>query len=160
MPQNPTRSKRLEIPDGTVTGLYLVVQSSGARSWAVRYRHHGRPTKLTLGPYPRLGLGEAREARPGNAGYRQRRATDPTADRVTMARLKRLPAADNARTFEAVLDRFIAAQKAKGRRVGRQRRRHFSTRTRPPSGGGGRSRTSPQPTLSSGSRPWSDAARR
>jgi integrase len=42
--------------------------------------------------------------------------TDPTADRVTMARLKRLPAADDNRTFEAVLARFIAARKAKGRR--------------------------------------------
>ena len=112
----PHPKKRLEIPDGTVTGLYLVVQpSSGAKSWAVRYRHHGRPAKLTLGPYPRLGLADARTSAQETLRLVSE-GNDPTADRVTMARLKRLPAADNGRTFEAVLDRFIAAQKAKGRR--------------------------------------------
>lgn len=33
-----------------VTGLYLVVQPGGTKSWAVRYRHAGRPRKLALGP--------------------------------------------------------------------------------------------------------------
>jgi len=33
--------KRTEIPDGAVRGLYLVVQPSGAKSWAIRYRHPG-----------------------------------------------------------------------------------------------------------------------
>jgi integrase len=41
---------RREIPDGLVTGLYLVVQPSGAKSWAIRYRHAGKPRKLALGP--------------------------------------------------------------------------------------------------------------
>ena len=43
-------------------GLYLVVQPSGARSWAVRYRHHGKSRKLTLGGYPIFNLAQAREA--------------------------------------------------------------------------------------------------
>ncbi|CAO4147831.1 Integrase family protein [Methylorubrum thiocyanatum] len=43
-------------------GLYLVVQPAGGKSWAVRYRAAGKPRKLTLGPYPRLGLVDAREA--------------------------------------------------------------------------------------------------
>jgi integrase len=37
------------------------VQPSGARSWAVRYRHGDRTRKLTLGPYPALDLKTARE---------------------------------------------------------------------------------------------------
>ena len=41
---------RREIPDGLVVGLYLVVQPGGAKSWAVRYRHAGKPRKLALGP--------------------------------------------------------------------------------------------------------------
>src|SRR5947209_2429836 len=40
---------RREIPDGLVTGLYLVVQPSGAKSWALRYRTAGKPRKLVLG---------------------------------------------------------------------------------------------------------------
>jgi integrase len=32
-------------------GLYLVVQPSGAKSWALRYRQGGKPVKLTLGTF-------------------------------------------------------------------------------------------------------------
>ncbi len=40
---------RREIPDGKIGGLYYVVQPSGATSWALRYRHLGKPRKLTIG---------------------------------------------------------------------------------------------------------------
>ncbi len=56
----PDPMKRLEIPDSISPGLYLVVQPSGARSWAVRYRVNGKPAKLTLGKVPAVGLVEAR----------------------------------------------------------------------------------------------------
>jgi integrase len=46
---------RREVPDGN--RLYLVLQPSGAKSWAVRYRFAGKPRKLTLGP---LSLAAAR----------------------------------------------------------------------------------------------------
>jgi integrase len=52
---------RKEVPDGKITGLYLVVQPSGAKSWAVRYRLAGQPKKLTLGPYPAIDLATARK---------------------------------------------------------------------------------------------------
>jgi hypothetical protein len=52
--------KRREVPDGKIAGLYLVVQASGAKSWALRYRVAGRPTKLTIGPYPAIDLAAAR----------------------------------------------------------------------------------------------------
>jgi len=42
-------AKRYERPDGGCRGLYVVVQPSGVKSWAARYRFRGRPTKLTLG---------------------------------------------------------------------------------------------------------------
>ena len=58
-------AKRLEKPDGVVDGLYLVIQPSGAKAWAFRYRF---PTggkikthKITIGSYPALGLADARE---------------------------------------------------------------------------------------------------
>ena len=37
----PDPSRRLELPDGALPGFYLVVQPSGAKSWAVRYRVEG-----------------------------------------------------------------------------------------------------------------------
>jgi integrase len=52
---------RREIPDAYMPGLYLVVQPSGARSWAVRYRCAGRTRKHTLGVYPQIDLRAARE---------------------------------------------------------------------------------------------------
>jgi integrase len=45
---------RREIPDGGCRGLYLVVQPTGRRSWAVRYRFAGKPRKLTLAGFPPL----------------------------------------------------------------------------------------------------------
>jgi integrase len=39
---------RREVPDSGCRGLYLVVQPTGRKSWAVRYRYAGTPKKLTL----------------------------------------------------------------------------------------------------------------
>jgi integrase len=44
-------AKRYEKPDGGCPGLYLVVQPSGAKGWAVRFRFRGVRKKLTLGPF-------------------------------------------------------------------------------------------------------------
>jgi integrase len=49
----PNPHKRREIPDAGKPGLYLVVQPSGHKSYAVRYRFRGEPRKLTLG-FPSL----------------------------------------------------------------------------------------------------------
>jgi integrase len=51
---------RREIPDAHMPGLYLVVQPSGTKSWAVRYRHNGQTRKHTLGTYPAVDLKAAR----------------------------------------------------------------------------------------------------
>ena len=57
--EKPTAARR-EIPDGLLPGLYLVVQPSGAKSYAVRYRYAGAPRKLTLGAHPAIDLASAR----------------------------------------------------------------------------------------------------
>jgi len=56
----PTQ-KRRELPDRHMPGLYLVVQPSGAKGWAVRYRHAGTTRKHTLGAYPAIDLKTARD---------------------------------------------------------------------------------------------------
>jgi integrase len=57
----PTNTRR-EIPDDLLPGLYLIVQPSGVKSWAVRYRLHGRSHKHTIGRHPVFDLKAAREA--------------------------------------------------------------------------------------------------
>jgi integrase len=52
---------RREIPDGLLAGLYLIVQPSGAKSWALRYRFRGRPRKFTIGSWPAIDLASARD---------------------------------------------------------------------------------------------------
>jgi len=70
---------RSEVPAGPPKGLYLVIQPTGAKSWALRYRWHGMTRKLTLGTYPDMSLGAAR----GDAEARLvelERGTDPAAE--------------------------------------------------------------------------------
>jgi integrase len=98
--------KRREVPDGRIAGLYLVVQASGAKSWALRYRVGGKPTKLTLGSYPAIDLGTARkraqEALGDVAGGR-----DPAAEKKgTREALKAAREADADRV-ERVVEIFV-----------------------------------------------------
>src|SRR5262245_5107599 len=51
---------RREIPDGGCRGLFHIIQPSGRRSWAVRYRFQGATRKLTLEGI--TGLAQARKA--------------------------------------------------------------------------------------------------
>jgi integrase len=53
---------RREIADGKERGLYLIVQPTGKRAWALRYRFGRKPRKLTIGPYPEISLAKARSA--------------------------------------------------------------------------------------------------
>jgi hypothetical protein len=41
-------------------GLYLVVTPAGGKLWRGKYRVNGREKTLSLGPYPKIGLAEAR----------------------------------------------------------------------------------------------------
>ena len=102
----PTRK---EIPDAYLPGLYLVVQPSGKKAWAVRYRYAGRPTKYTLGAYPAFTLSEAREA--GRATLRSvAEGLDPAAVKAKAKREaitpKRSPRSQ-VLEFEAVTEDFI-----------------------------------------------------
>lgn len=76
----PDPVRRIEIPDPALSGLYLVVQPSGTKAWAARYRFAGKPAKLTLGRWPGMGLAEARAAA-GDVLDRVARGIDPAADR-------------------------------------------------------------------------------
>ena len=49
--------KRYEITFGN--GLYLDVTPTGSKIWRFRYRLHGQREKVTIGPYPAIGLKDA-----------------------------------------------------------------------------------------------------
>lgn len=44
-------------------GLHLLVQTTGAKLWQLRFRHDGKEKKASLGQYPDVGLSDAREKR-------------------------------------------------------------------------------------------------
>ena len=73
-------NKRQEIPDAAHPSLYLVVQPSGAKSWALRYRINGRNKKLTLGKLGAVSLAQARTMA-GEALEAIKRGRDPSADK-------------------------------------------------------------------------------
>lgn len=85
----PNPDKRLEIPDGLLPGLYFLVQPSGVKSWAVRFRVNGKPTKLTLGRFPAIELSKARElAR--NKLEAVAKGNDPAAERRAAKRTRQV----------------------------------------------------------------------
>ena len=57
----PINGRRLEVADEH--GLYIEVLSTGSKVWRYRYLLHGRREKVTVGPYPKVGLAEARKRR-------------------------------------------------------------------------------------------------
>lgn len=98
----PDASRR-EIPDGGMPGLYLVVQPSGAMSWAVRYRHDGRPRKLTIGAYPAFSLADARKD--ASAVLRAvSEGRDPTEEKKQEAAKR----SDTSNRVDEVLNTFIS----------------------------------------------------
>jgi integrase len=58
-PGRPIKSKKCS----TAAGLYLEVAPSGGKLWRLKYRFGGKEKLLALGPYPLVGLKEAREKR-------------------------------------------------------------------------------------------------
>ena len=44
-------------------GLHVFVTPSGSRLWRMRYTHGGKEKLLSFGPYPLIGLKDAREKR-------------------------------------------------------------------------------------------------
>jgi integrase len=98
----PDPQRRLEIPDGRLPGLYLIIQPGGAKSWAVRYRYAGRSRKFTIGPYPAFDLGAARQEA-SQALQRAQRGGDPAREK----RLERRRKTEAKDDFESVVRLFI-----------------------------------------------------
>ena len=68
-------SQRREIPDPAARGLYCIIEPSGFKSFAVRFRFDGKTRKLSLGNVP---LSAARKAA-ADALHEVKEGRDPTA---------------------------------------------------------------------------------
>ena len=115
-------SRRIEVPDGGCRGLRLIVQPTGAKSWAVRLRRpDGRTSKVTLGAVDLSG-GEA-DAEPTLGGLltlaaarrlavevlRQKAlGRDPARDRIATKRQAQVAHAERtANAFALLAKQFI-----------------------------------------------------
>ncbi|MFG1226514.1 tyrosine-type recombinase/integrase [Xanthobacter wiegelii] len=113
----PTASRQ-EFGDELVTGLYLIVQPSGAKSWAIRYRVNGKPKKHTIGPYPAVTLADARMlAKQGLSAVANGR--DPSAEKKQAKREAAEGVKDDVRS---VVDAYLERQAQKHLRKSSLRR--------------------------------------
>jgi integrase len=88
---------RLEYFDKTTPGFGLRVTSAGHRSWICLYRHKGEKRRFTLGPYPRLGLADARE-KAKEILRRAAKGEDPAAEKKRERK---------AETFRELAERYL-----------------------------------------------------
>jgi integrase len=95
------QAKRYEMPDPGARGLYVVVQPSGVKSFAIRYRFGGRPRKLTL--KAGITLAAARKEA-GDALYEVEKGRDPSTAKRQAKQDQRRAAAN---TFKAVAEDYL-----------------------------------------------------
>ena len=100
MKAGPTRR---EVPDPGARGLYLVVQPSGVKSFAVRYRFDGTPRKLTLKRGTSLAAAR-REA--ADALYEVEQGRDPSARKRAASEAQR-------DTFRAIAEEYMRREGGK-----------------------------------------------
>jgi integrase len=98
---------RREIADGKESGLYLVVQPTGKRAWAVRYRFGRKTRKLTLGSYPGIGLAKARAAA-ARAKVAIADGNDPASERKAQRATARAARRQSSDVVERVIGDFIS----------------------------------------------------
>jgi integrase len=108
--------ERREIPDPGARGLYVVVQPSGSKSFAVRYRIHGQPKKLTL--KSGIALAAARKLCAA-AMHDVAEGRDPSAAKKEAVAKA---AAAKADTLRAVCEEYLARDGAKLRTANQRER--------------------------------------
>ncbi|MBV9841108.1 MAG: integrase arm-type DNA-binding domain-containing protein [Sphingomonadaceae bacterium] len=87
-------------------GLHLFVRTTGTRSWRMKYRFGGKEKVLTIGPYPEVGLANARE-QCEEARRQLRENVDPS---VAKKKARAAAIANTENTFEQVARRWHAYQ--------------------------------------------------
>ncbi|WP_408587595.1 tyrosine-type recombinase/integrase [Novosphingobium sp.] len=98
---------------GDSHGLFLLVQPTGGKLWRFKYRVDGREKKLAIGPYPEIGLGEARRRR-DEAREAMAAGKDPAREKQR-DKVRAKVEAEN--TFAAITAEFCEKRKRDGQRA-------------------------------------------
>ncbi|MDF0544425.1 tyrosine-type recombinase/integrase [Sphingobium sp. H39-3-25] len=98
---------------GDSHGLFLLVQPTGGKLWRLKYRVDGREKKLAIGPYPEIGLGEARRRR-DEAREAMAAGKDPAREKQRDKVRAKLEAEN---TFAAITTEFCEKRKRDGQRA-------------------------------------------
>lgn len=98
---------------GDSHGLFLLVQPTGGKLWRFKYRVDGREKKLAIGPYPEIGLGEARRRR-DEAREAMAAGKDPAREKQR-EKVRAKVEAEN--TFAAITAEFCEKRKRDGQRA-------------------------------------------
>ncbi len=122
-------SKRQQLPDPATTGLFLIVQSSGVKSWAWRGRIGGKPRKLTLGRFPAHSLADAREWASALTRLRDG-GIDPLAERARKAKADAAAAHLATFTVDVAFNAYMEAEGA-SRKSAREKRRLYDACFKP-----------------------------
>jgi integrase len=102
------KAKPFKLADGD--GLFLVIQPNGSKLWRFRYRFNGAERSLSIGPFPKVTIAEAR-ARREQAKEQIANGIDPSVQK----RLDRIASGTAARnTFGIIADEYIERLEANG----------------------------------------------
>ena len=95
------KAERYEAWEGGRTGLGVRVAPSGRKSFVYMYRFNGKPRRMTLGVYPRIGLASARVLH-AKAKQQRERGIDPGAEHIAKRR-----AEHDAETIRELVEEYL-----------------------------------------------------
>ncbi len=97
------KGKRIERFDAGAPGLCLRITDRGVKSWSVYYRLNGKHQRMTIGPWPGIGVAGARD-RARDIKDQSKDGTDPKAAREAEAQAGRDEAGS---TFGTLAEKYI-----------------------------------------------------
>ena len=97
---NP-KAERYEAWEDGRTGLGVRVAPSGRKSFVYIYRFDGKPRRMTLGAYPKIGLADARVLH-AKAKQQRERGIDPGAEHIEKRRAER-----DAETVRELVEEYL-----------------------------------------------------
>ncbi len=95
------KAERYEAWEGGRTGLGVRVAPSGRKSFVYMYRFNGKPRRMTLGAYPRIGLADARVLH-AKAKQQREQGIDPGTEHIAKRRAER-----DAETVKELVEEYL-----------------------------------------------------